>query len=69
MQYEEKQPWEMTEEEQKKYYDKKTDEIIDTTLGHLFRFKIFSNKTLREKIKNFITKELEENIKKYLKGE
>lgn len=51
--------WEMTEEEQQKYYNEKSNELIDVAITQILRNKIMYNKKLREKIQ----KEIEKLIK------
>ena len=58
----EKSVWEMTTEEQKEYYDKQSNEMIDVAITQIVRNKILLNKNLKEKIKKEIDKIIKEAV-------
>ena len=58
----EKSVWEMNIEEQKEYYDKQSNEMIDVAITQIVRNKILLNKNLKEKIKKEIDKIIKEAV-------
>ena len=59
---EKKSVWEMTEEEQKKYYDEKSNEVIETAITQILRNRVMLNRKIREKIQEEVDRIVKDAI-------